>query len=119
MDEAPISMASVTSRASPVWTASGRFCAWASSHHGAGEQQIETIEEHAVAPSGFENGFDAVDAGALQFVHLLARFLGRLGRADELRGDGGAHRLRDVAREFRAVAAFGGEHGAADEKLRA
>ncbi len=87
--------------------------------HGAGEQEVEAVVEHAVAPSRFEDGFNAIHARALQFVHLLARFLRRLRRADDLRGDGRADSLRHVAGEFGAVAAFRGEHGAANEELRA
>ncbi len=52
-------------------------------------------------------------------IYHLARFLRRFRSADDLRGDGWADGLRHVADEFGAVAAFRGEHGAADEELRA
>ena len=115
----PISTASATSRASPVWIASGRCCACASSDTRADQQQIQAVVQHSLAPSGLQDRFDAVDPFGLQFAHLFAGLLGRLRRAHQLRLYGVLDGGRQMLDELGAMATLGGEHGSADEELRA
>ena len=87
--------------------------------HGAHQEQVQTVVEHAIAPAGFQDRLDAVNSPGLEFADLFAGFLGRLGRAHQLRLHGVLDGGRKVLDELGAVAALGGEHGSADEKLRA
>ena len=87
--------------------------------HRAHQQKVQPVVEHAIAPARFENRLDAVHPFGLEFANLLAGLLGRLGSAQQLRLHSVLNRGRQVLYELGAVSALGGEHGSADEKLRA
>ena len=87
--------------------------------HRAHQQQVQAVVEHALAPARFEDRLDAVHPFGLELADLFAGLLGRLGRAHQLRLHGVLDGGRQVLDELGAVAALGGEHGSADEKLRA
>jgi hypothetical protein len=85
--------------------------------NGARQQQVQAIEEHALAPS-LQNGLDAVHSRSLQTAHLPARLLRRFRNAHDLRLDRVLDGTGKAFQELGAVPALGRKHRAADEELR-
>jgi len=116
MESALACTASATSRASPVWTASGRTCALGFLRDGIKEAGIQTIED-AAGGAGFQNGFDAVDAIGLQSVDLLAGFFGSLRDAIELFQEVLARDLGYLIEDFRTVSTCRRKQGSAGPQV--
>ena len=86
--------------------------------HRARDQQIQPIEQHPLAPTGFENCLNAIHTRGFQFAHLATGLIRGLRRAHQLRFHHLLHRPRHIANELGPVPALSGKHRTAQEQLR-